>query len=190
MSLQNKAILSALSGILFIILYFILIENSELAKFLLQKVSKDEVVQKAEQIYKKSSLNEYDLSRDIKVSINNELSEFAQRLPDSDPIKYELPVATFGISWKGKSESTVASDVNISFGDDEVKTSNIDIFYSLDFDFRGKMRGFEKNLPAVGEVINLTESEAESQARMFLLISGYDTSRVSLREKFTDKKGK
>ncbi|MFQ5583785.1 MAG: PP2C family protein-serine/threonine phosphatase [Calditrichia bacterium] len=156
--------------------------------FLSPEIPEARLFEIAEGIYQNSDLAEYHFKRELEVSIDNDLSVFAQFLPDSDTLKHTLPVVTADFSWQGKvkKKNTKKGIVTIEDNSSKGESEESENYLKLSLDFRGRLRNFEKKSTQLAADKDFTENAVLHQAKLFLVKTGYDTSLLSLTEKRTN----
>lgn len=167
------SILLAALGCIFIAVSFWIADSSKVTRLLYQYVSRDQILEQAQQVYRKSEFSDYVLKRKIDLNVDASLLRYAQLSFDENKLTEFLPIGRWEIVWKGERYAK--------------KEGKQDIGLTLTYDFKGRLIGLEQTDPNLNKPPNFKESEALTEARKFLNSLGIDTSTISLRNKIINK---
>ncbi len=165
MTSQLKHVLFSLLGLICLVLFLWIFQNTPAAELLSLQISKDAILEKADSIYNQYPFQDEDLTRRLKFKYNEDLFRFNQTyLPEENRFK----VGRIEVTWKGK-----------IFQNDQKK----EVRLQLTFDFHGELQGFERELPELADSTNLTADQALSFGRQFLQTQNIDTTSIELANK-------
>ncbi len=140
--------------------------RSKTIKLLQQHVTKNQILELAEQSYQQSEFADYQLTKKVDLKIDNLLLRFAQL--HTEPTRDFLPIGEWEVAWKGKIETK--------------KEGQQDVSFTVRYDFKGNLVGLEQSSPNLNKPPNFKESEALFEAKQFLLAQNVDTTGIGLQD--------
>jgi hypothetical protein len=180
-----QLILLALVGLLCTAIYFWLFSHSRNIQLVKLHVPKEEILAKADQVFKQSALGEYDLPQRVRLSINEELFRYAQVSGDAQA-NAKLPLGQWRISWTDEvEEDEHGASVTVEGGEKKKITRRFVVRYDL----KGDLLGLEQSAPTGQTLFNLTEPEAFRQAKNFLASLNVDTAAIKVEKRATSQEG-
>jgi hypothetical protein len=180
-----QSILLALLGVLSIVIYFWLFAHSRNIELVKLQVPKEEILAKAEQVFKQSALGENDLPQSVRLRINEELFRYVQVSGD-EQANAKLPLGQWTISWTDKVEQE-EDGVTVKVEDGEKK--KITRRFAVRYDLKGNLLGLEQSAPTGQTLFNLAEPEAFRQAKNFLASLNVDTAAIKVEKRAISQEG-
>ncbi|MFQ5706962.1 MAG: PP2C family protein-serine/threonine phosphatase [bacterium] len=168
-----RNVVFALLGIVFILTYFAVLSNSRLVKLLQPRQPRDDVLEKAEQLYHKSALAHYQLKPKTTLTVDDELLQYAQLRANSDSARNRLTLGQWEIAWQGKTKTKKGEPQSVRF--------------VLTYDLNGRLIGLKQSAPELIKLPNLKEEEAILKAKSFLAAFAVDTTALKLTRKRINK---
>lgn len=168
-SQENRNIFLAALGILFVLFYLGVVDRSKFVHFLQFEQPKETIIARAENVYNASPLARYDLSRNTKLLLDEQLLQYAQRNLTSDTSQASLPIGKWQIAWRG----------NISTKEVEKQ----EVRFTLTYDLNGNLIELEQYAPQLIRLPNLKETEAIQKAKLYLASMNVDTSATELTDR-------
>lgn len=170
---RTSAIVSALAGIVAILVFLWLFASTKLTSHLRSSVAQEEIAVKAEAFFKSTSLAEIPNRREVRLRVDDGLYGYVQthavKLLPSTP----LPVAKWNYRWRGE----------IVQNGEKHKTS-----VTAKYDLSGNPVYYEIDQPRFNLQPSLTLPEARQTAQRYLLMHGIDTAIVHLQFKKVQEK--
>jgi len=173
---NNKVvkILLGLFGCLCIAIFFVMQTYSKTSILLRQNISKNEILQKAEDVFQNSELADYDLRRSIDLDLDNTLSKYAQLYLNNERPGGFYPIGSWSVEWTGTTQTK--------------KEGEIKVHFRVKYDFDGNLIERLESAPHLRRPYNFKNSEAaEEAARRFLHTVNIDTSAITVRNSASSK---
>jgi len=173
---NNKVvkILLGLFGCLCIAIFFAMQTNSKTSTLLRQNISKNEILEKAEEAFQNSELADFDLRRSIDLDLDSNLSKYAQLHLNNERPEGFYPIGSWEVEWTGTTQTKKDGDVKVRF--------------RVKYDFDGNLIERLESAPHLRRPYNFKDSEAaEEAARRFLHTSNIDTSAITVRNSASSK---
>jgi len=173
---NNKVvkILLGLFGCLCIAIFFAMQTNSKTSTLLRQNISKNEILEKAEEAFQNSELADFDLRRSIDLDLDSNLSKYAQLHLNNERPEGFYPIGSWEVEWTGTTQTKKDGDVKVRF--------------RVKYDFDGNLIERLESAPHLRRPYNFKDSEAaEEAARRFLRTSNIDTSAITVRNSASSK---
>jgi hypothetical protein len=183
LDLRLQSILLALLGVLSIVIYFWLFAHSRNIQLVKLQMPKEEILAKAEQVFKQSAFGEYDMPQKVRFNVDEELFRYVQVSGD-EHAKAKLPLGKWTISWADQVEQEEdGGGVKVESGDKKKVARRFVIRY----DSKGNLLGIEQSAPTGQTLFNLTEPEAFRQAKNFLASLNVDTAAIKVEKRATSQ---
>ncbi|MGH7492274.1 MAG: SpoIIE family protein phosphatase [bacterium] len=183
-----KPLVFALLGILCILAYFFLFAQSQIGQILPLQKSKEEILAQAERALQQSPLGQYELQREVRVELNDDLSRYAQLSVDKGSLLAQLPLGRWIVTCENKVSVTPESG-GVRFDTGAPEKKDEEVRFIAEYDFSGKLVGMQQQYPGIKASPRLIESEALARAHAYLHAAQTDTSRLRLTQKKTTEEG-
>ncbi len=132
------------------------------------KLSREQLLQKADADFERTEFADFPLSRSFEFSLNKPLYRYAISHRDSLPEKHPLPLVEFKYERKG--EITLADG------------STREVTYSATYSGSGHMLGVSRAFPRADTTTSISFSAAVERAKQFLFAAAFDTSDMRLEQ--------
>jgi hypothetical protein len=171
---QNlKPILLASMGMIFILLYFVLVTHSPTLRLLEPRLTKEEILSKAESFFNQLIADPTQFQRVISAHNETKLFRYAQHYRKINRQFPALAIGYWKILWKEKQAPAEIDSKNPSHG------------FEITFDFNGNLLGFKigkKSLILEGSP-GFSEDDAELEAKFFLESFNIETKSLLITNK-------
>jgi hypothetical protein len=157
---QNfKTILLAIIGIVFIVLYFVLVTQSPTVQLLKPQVSKEEILSNAESYFNQLIADPTEFTREISAEIDLNLFRYVQYHKKTNNKFPGLTVGRWKVVWKEKQPSSAVME--------EKRPNN---GFEITFDFSGNLVGFhiKRKSFVLEDTADLSEDDLVMEAKFFL----------------------
>ena len=158
-NLRNiKPILLAVLGLIFIVLYFVLVTQSPTLKLLGPRLAKGEILSKAESFFNQLIADPTQFERSISAHSEKDLFRYAQYYRKINHQFPDLTVGYWRVLWKEKKAPAKIDPKNPSHG------------FEITFDFDGNLLGFNIGMKSlvIERPSGYSEDDAELEAKFFL----------------------